>query len=401
MRRLICSIALLLIFLMFTSAEAGWTNHGRGLVHVNTAWSQYKSSLRLSSHASSFFKDEVTHHSDGTATGITYWDIQSGLGLRYGLSNHFELGISQLVYQDNHKGGQGYNLPDDIFLSAKLGSIGKRESNFRLGLKLDSRIPLAEHHNVPFEPYSAGRIEIGLMGLLTFSSDPLFPDYGVNVHLNAGFLNHNDFGTTLTSLESDTITVEKSAQEFIYGLGFSRMWREFGFFIELYGRNFIQQPPATAYTRENSLFIMPGLIYDPNSWLSLQVGLDLRILGNNDETDYNMVPRTAGHLPNLPSWRIHVGASITLLPKSLQRTTAIRPGDVSPATASTGDTEMYKALADERRKTEDAEEELERIRSERRRMEQMLERLRRILEWPSQSAQSKEKQDNSDSSTLP
>lgn len=399
MRRSLCIIALPLLVFMFSTAEASWTNHGKGLVHVNSAWSQNKSSLRLSSHARSFFKDEVTHKPDGTASGVTYWDIQSGWGLRYGLSNHFELGISQVVYQDNHKGGQGYNVPDDLFLSAKFGSIGSRDSNFRLGLQFNSRIPMAEYHNVPFEPYSAGRIELGLMGLVTFSSDPLFPDYGVNVHLNAGFLNHNDMGTRLTTSELDTIRADESSREFLYGLGFSKMWREFGIFIEIYGRNFIQQPPVSAYTRENSMYVMPGLIYDANPWLSLQVGLDLRLLGNNDETDYNAVPKIAEHLPNLPSWQIYIGASVTLIPKKLRQTTAYKPRGTSTTSAPVDDTELYKALADERRKTENAEEELERIRSERRRMEQMLERLRRILEWPSQSAQSKEKQSDATSST--
>lgn len=380
----------LFLLLTFTTAQADWTNHGKGLVHVNSAWSQEKGSLRISSHASCFFKDEITRRADGTASGITYWDVQGGIGLRFGLSNHLELGISQLLYQDNHKGGTGYNSPDDLFLTAKFGSVGSRDDNFRLGLQLNSRIPLAEYHNVPFEPYSAGRIELGLMGLITFSSDPLFPEYGVNVHINAGFLNHNDIGTRLTTSELDTITAQKSSNEFMYGFGISKAWREFGLFIEFYGNNFTQAPPVTAYTRENSLYVMPGLNYDPYSWLSLTVGLNLRLSRNNDETDYRFVNKVAHDLPNLPSWRIQVGANIKIMPKKLQQRTHVRAVESSPA-EKPADGKIYKELADERRKTEDAEQELEHIRKERQRMEQMLERLRRILESPSPSTPSKEK----------
>jgi hypothetical protein len=399
MRSLTSLITSVFLLFAFATTEASWINHGKGLFHINSALSQNKSTLRLSSHSCSFFKDEVNTRPDGTASGVTYWDVQGGLGFRYGLSNRFELGLTQIVYQDNHKVEPGWNIPDDLFLTAKLGSLGAPNSNYRLGLQLNSRIPLAEYHNVPFEAYSAGRIELGVMGLITFVSDPLFPNYGVNVHLNTGFLTHNDFGTRLTDSELDTITTGKSSQEFLYGVGISKRGREFGFFMEVYGRNFIQQPPVTAYTRENCIYIMPGLTYDPNSWLSVLVGLDIRLSGDKDETDYNSVRKIGNHLPNLPSWRIHFGASITLIPKKLQQTTQYRPLEASATSVSTDDTQLYKALADERRKTEDAEQELERIRTERKRMEQMLERLRRILEWPSQSEQSKKSNSKSTSSS--
>jgi len=169
------------------------------------------------------------------------------------------------------------------------------------------------------------------------------------------------------------------------------MSKDFGYFGEIYGRYFIQKPPVTAFTRENSLFVTPGIMYTPNPWLRLKVGLDLRILGNNDQTAYSgdegsVLKKPWQTVPNLPSWRINVGAIIALRRNETKRTEQMSTfeGMSSGVVDTTARNEkLLGQLAKEREQTESAEAELDQIRNERERMENLLKRLRNILQKPS------------------
>ncbi len=362
---------------------------GSGPMRVSSALTVPRGQLYLGTHSRAFFKDEVAKASTGLSSGETFWDIQGALGLHYGFTSRLELGISQILYQDNHKGNKGYNFPDDLYLRAKLGSIGPKASSIRLGAQVDVRLPTAEHHNLALEPYSAGRIGMGIIGLFSIVSQPLFPDIGFNINVNAGVFTHNDLGIQLSEVTDDTLFVRKDTQEFIYGLSFSKANQEFGFFAELYGRRFLQQPPVSAFTRENSLYFSPGISYAPNPWLHLKVALDLRLLGSKDETYYNgeggsLIARPWQTVPNLPTWRINVGAVVALHSQKRVQPAPRTTGQGQLITSAPGpaDEKLYKSLADSRQETENAEAELERIRSERQRMEDLLQRLRRILEQP-------------------
>ncbi len=362
---------------------------GSGPMRVSSALTIPRGQLYLGAYSRAFFKDEVSTSSSGTSSGVTFWDIQGALGLYYGFTSRLELGLSQILYQDNHKGNKGYNFPDDLYLRVKLGSIGPKTSLIRLGTQVDVHLPTAEHHNLALEPYSAGRIGMGIIGLFSIVSQPLFPDLGYHVNVNAGIFTHNDLGIQPSEITDDTLLVRKDTQEFIYGLSFSKANQEFGFFAELYGRRFLQQPPVSAFTRENSLYFSPGISYAPNPWLHLKVALDLRLLGSNDETSYDgengsLLDRPWQTVPNLPTWRINVGAVVALHSKKHMQVRPRTPGQGETITSAPGqvDEKLYKSLADSRQETENAEAELERIRSERQRMEDLLQRLRRILEQP-------------------
>ncbi len=165
---------------------------GSGPMRVSSALTVPRGHLYLGAHSRAFFKDEVAKVSNGLSSGETYWDIQGAFGLHYGFTSRLELGISQILYQDNHKGNKGYNFPDDLYLRAKLGSIGPKASSIRLGAQVDVRLPTAEHHNLALEPYSAGRIGMGIIGLFSIVSQPLFPDIGFNINVNAGVIGKNN-----------------------------------------------------------------------------------------------------------------------------------------------------------------------------------------------------------------
>ncbi len=381
----------LLIFVLFCSTATFPVTFSSGAMRVNPAWSVPKGSLFFGGHSSAFFKDEVNQGTGGLSSAVTYWDVQGMMGLVYGFTDKVEFHLSQIMYQDTNYGEKAYNIPGDLWLSAKLGSLGKNNGSVRAGMKLDLHLPTAKTHNIPLEPYSSSRIGVGVMGLISIITEPLFPELGLNINANIGYFNHNDVGQIITSSKNDKISVEKNTTELVYGFSVSNMSKDFGYFGEIYGRYFIQKPPVTAFTRESSLFVTPGIMYTPNPWLRLKVGLDLRILGNNDQTAYNgdagsVLQRPWQTVPNLPSWRINVGAIISLRrneTKLANQTPVFKGKDMSVADTTAHNQKLLDQLAKEKQQTESAEAELDQIRDERERMENLLKRLKNILQQPS------------------
>ncbi|NUM68787.1 hypothetical protein HUU39_26555, partial [candidate division KSB1 bacterium] len=89
------------------------------------------------------------------------------------------------------------------------------------------------------------------------------------------------------------------------------------------------------------------------------------------------LPRLHPDIPNYPAWRVNFGVKLNL--------NQAPPPDNKPLFVSSGgrlvsrQPELEAQLNAEQQKTANAEEELERIRSERKRMEAMLARLRNLL----------------------
>jgi hypothetical protein len=397
--------AIVLIGLIGATTLFGISFGSNGM-HVHTAYTIPKGSIYAGGHSSAFFKDEIFNANQDVSSAVTYWDVQGRVGLLYGFNSFVEFSGSQIFYQDTNTGDVSYNIPDDLWLRAKFGSIGRKKSSVRLGAQLDLRLPAGDVDNIPLEAYSADRIGLGVMGLFSIISDPLFPSTGVNINANLGVFNHNDAGLTMTNNPQDNITSEKSTKELLYGASVSRMLQEFGFFAEVYGNYFLEEPPITAYTRENSLYLTPGIIHTPNSWLSLNVALDILLLGDEDKTSYlgqngSVLDKPWEKVPNLPSWRINVGATITIksgeTKLAARQRGAIIESVIAPNTSETQEA-LFDELARERNTTESAEVELERIRGERERMEGLLERLRNILEKPAGTTATESTEENSETS---
>ena len=365
-----------------TQTSASMLNGGRGLMHVRSAWSLKPGFLTMYAHSRFFGK--VGQLSETSAqSAVTYWDVQGSLSFNYGFNQHIEVALSPIVYQDNHKSGKGYNIPDDLYLRLKFGSYGSKGSSLTFGGMLNFRFPTAEHHNVAFEPYSAGTVEVGGMGLMTYSRDPLYPEDALNVHFNLGYVNHNDVGQHLSSSEDDTVTASSMSQEFLYGLGVKFPSTQFDFSLELYGNAFLQKPPKTAYSLENYLFLSPGITYKAYRWLSIDFAADLLVTGSdNDESEYGFITKLP-EMPNYPSWRVNLGFRFVLLPTTAYR---VSEKDVLMRKAESR-RELFEQIIKEQRETESAEEELERIKDERRKAERELERLRRILEGEARKKQ--------------
>lgn len=360
-------VLVLFIAIMAPQGHAIGINGGNGLTYVKSAWNLKPGYLTL--YGRTRFFGKVSTQTQPTAA--TYWDVQGALSFNYGITDHIELAIAPVMYQDTHRGRTGYNIPDDLFLGLKLGSYNLKGTSLTYAISLDTRFPTAKYHNLPFEPYSAGTIEWGFTGMLTYARDPLYPDDNLNIHANFGYINHNDVGKKL--LPRSNVSVTNMSQQFIYGIGMKIPSSEFDFSIELYGNKFLQRPPQTAYSLEDYLYLSPGISYHAYRWMTLSFSTDLRI---TEDINNSLVPPPAPDLPNYPSWRINLGLSLTLLPTSVYR---LSDKDILIRKAESR-RELFEQIIKEQRETESAEEELERIKEERRKAERELERLRRILE---------------------
>lgn len=362
-------ILIVLLLIIVPWAFGNGLNGGQGLTYVKSAWNLKPGYLTL------YGRSQVWGQvSSRTVGSIAVWDIQGAVSFNYGITDHLELAVSPVIYQDTQRGEKKYMVPGDLFLGLKFGSYNIKGSSLTWGVSLDTRFPMGEEHNIVFEPYSYGSVEWGFTSMLSYSKDPLYPEDNLNVDFNLRYVNHNDVKKLS---ENSSLNVNSMTQEFLYGFGMKIPTSEFDFTVEMYGNAFIQKPPKEAvYSVENYLYLTPGINYQALRWLTLKVAADIRISSNSDQTTYQYLGTMQNDLPNYPSWRINFGLNILLLPVSAYK---VSDKDILMRKAENR-RELFEQIIKEQRETESAEEELDRIKNERRKAERELERLRRILE---------------------
>ena len=357
---------------------------GKALMHTQTAWVLEKGAVTVHSFATTYSKTVAFPGPNGALAAATFWDVQGALGVHYAYSSHFEFGFNSVLYQDNHDGKKGYSIPNDVSFLVKGGSWGGVQNRFRFGFLAQGRVPTGDPANIPFEPYSSGNLELGLTGLISYSNDLLIPEAGLNAHLNLGFWYHNDVGNTLSGNPRDNITVTSPTTQMPWALAVVIPTHQFDFGLELFGSVFLNQPPPTAYGRENYAYLTPSVVYRFSNRLSFSGGLDVRLSKDVDQTGGPFVRGLPSSLPNYPGWRVRLGTKIHLTrpePRVIEKPlfTATDAGSNEPISESQQLT-IQEQLVKERRETEIAEEELSKIREDRKRMERMLGRLRQILQ---------------------
>lgn len=356
-------VILMTIYWMTPIVLAGSIYGTRGPIYISTAWNLNKNDILLYGNSRFYFKNEKT------TNPVTYWDAQGILNLFYGVGRLFEVGLSQIIYQDNHKGGQGYNLPDDLYLKFKLSSINPQKIPFNLGLQIVSRIPLAKHHNLPLEPYAADRIEFSVIGLASYSSNLALPDEAFNAHLNIGYLDHNDVGHFMNS---------STSKEFLYGIGIIYPISRFDFSLEFYGNRYLKRPPEVVYSRYNYAYITPGITYQPLPYIAFVFGFDYRLTAAKPNLQATTI---SANMPVFPTWKANFGIRINVMSKIQRRYTEKNDQKfINKATSNENGKNIYEQISNDRKEVENAEQELLRIREERKRMDEMIERLRNILE---------------------
>ncbi|MBN1780652.1 hypothetical protein JW948_05960 [bacterium] len=380
MRKIWLPIAVLL-FIRFDMPAVPFQG-GHGLIYVHSADILKPGYLDVSGGTRYFGK---IANFGGQEKAYTLWVVKGYTSINYGLNDHVELALCPVLYQDTNKGSDGINkesvnFPDDIFLGVKFGSFQKLESPYVYGGRMMLRIPTADKHNIIYEEYSAGGLEILLSGMLSYYSNVQYPDAGWSLHANLGYLNHNDVGRELTKNPDDP-SPNSMSSELLFGAGALFPAGQFDFSVEINANTFLSRPPVTAYSREYASYLTGGVYYRHNSWLQIQMGMDIRLISDRDLSEYSDAGTTSlskpptGDFPNYPSWRGILGFKVALLPK------ALRTSDEDELRRKTRDRRnILERMIDEQKDTEDAEEELSRIKSERQRVEQELERLRKLLE---------------------
>lgn len=371
---------ILIVVVFFTNifhVYAGSEQGNRGPLYLSTAWNLVKGDLTFQGNSRFYFNSKTFTYTNTPSTAVTFWDVQGGLNLNYGLGKHYQLGISQILYQDNHKSGRGYNFPDDLFLKLKVGSFPGKPGPIKFGAALTTRLPLASYHNVQLEPYSAGSVEFGILGLLSYTTDQISPDDGINAHLNLGIIDHNDNGKKFTE-SNITYVNQGSSRELYGGLAVIYPMTKFDFSVEMYGNYNITKPPPAAFSRHNYLYITPGITYNAVYWLSVACGFDFR-LTKNQSSKSNLIPlATADVLPTYPTWRVNLSVRINLASKfkgRLDQKENLQSNDQDKKKK-----DVYEEITEERKQIENAEEELKKIRDERKKMDEILNRLRKALE---------------------
>jgi hypothetical protein len=368
--RLSITCAVLTSLLSVSLGNAQYHAGGRGLMYVHSARTLSKGNLHSYFH-SRFFGDIGKFQPQYFLNA--YWNVQASFALNYGLTNRFELSLLPIVYQDTNRGEKGYNLPDDLFLKLKFGSIGSPGSRLKYGALLSTRLPLGGTHNVVLEPYSAGTLEIGIAGLASYAKDALFPDESLNFHLNLGFLSHNDAGETLTELSSDTLSNTGISSEFTYGLGLRYPFERLGLALELNGNYFIKQPAPTAYSRENYLYLTPGLSYRISPRWQFDLAVDVRLASDSDETEFGFIDPTPEEMPGSYSgWRVNLGLKYEIIPSLLHR---IYDNELANGKVVTR-RDLFEQLVREMQENDNSEKELKKVAAERLKGEKEAGRLR-------------------------
>ena len=384
--RCLKSAVVIALQMAFLSSAMGAiaVNGGKGLPHTRAAWVQERGRLTVLTQTRFWGKvGQFGTSQQDIQTAYTIWDVQGLASLAYGLGEHFDLTITPIFYQDVHQ-GESEEYPWDTFISLKVGSFGSKASSVSYGLQLNTRFPTGERHNVIFEDYTAGTVEFGFTGLFSYAYDPLYPEDSFSLHANLGYVHHNDVGQELVDASAvaenlrNEVEVLHPSQEMNVAVGFTIPTENFDYGLEMWGLFWLQQPPLTAGSREDYLYLGANVKYKPYRWFDFYVAGEYRLTADKDET---LGPRVhIEGMPNYNTWRVNVGAKFTLLPTSIFRTSE---RDILMQKAQSR-RELFEQIIRERRETESAEEELERIKEERRKAEQELERLRRILEGQSQ-----------------
>lgn len=375
----ICALFQTAIGLALSSMVCSATEWPSGSNLSPTARPLPRGELLALAYSEVYFKHVEYTQPSGRLFGVTYWDIQGTVGLRYAVTDRLELGLRQVMYQDNHKVSPGFSLPDDLFLSATLAGFGPAGGHLRCGAHLTARIPLAKYHNVVLEPYSAGRIELLGRALFSLKTAPGSQEGGLAVDWTLGILNHNDMGKRLTNGRLDSIAARLPSRQVVWAMIITVRRAPFVFSLAASGNRFLQHPPPTAYSRENYLYLSPSVSYRISWRLTIGSTFDLRLHETPDQTAYSeAIPRVGRGFNNYPPWRLRVSAQWALRttrPRPLHR----QPSAPVPEQTPVAERELVRQLAQQKLAAEEAERQLERIREERERVARILAKLREMI----------------------
>ena len=155
---------------------------GRGLLRVSSAEPLSGSKF----HANSYIQTFLTNNNpQSTSLGKDY---TFSIGLTYALGKHTELTAQFVPYQDDQQNIWG--PLGDTQLGIKY-HFPFSSNNVLTGVRGFLIFPTAREHNVPFEPYSSGKVALGAQALFTFDMTESFPLVPLKFYANIGYIDHN------------------------------------------------------------------------------------------------------------------------------------------------------------------------------------------------------------------
>jgi len=352
----------------------------KSMLHTHSAQTLGKGVVTLYSEMNFFTRatEFVGSQKPANFHAANYWLVVGQTYLSWGILDNLDFIISPRIYQDTHYTNE-YNLPGDLFTTLKLGNFAFMERKLNMGGAITMRFPVGEKHNYPVVEYASGSIEYALTGMWSYFFDPYLPDRSLSLHLNLGWWNHNEAGHTVYDYRGKKYDATKNSSELQYAFGLIYPTDMFDYRLEIMGIAFLNEPDEFVYSRENYTYVTPSIRYKPLSWLSADLGVDIRISSDKNTTDFTKVAALANpdlNLPNYCSWRVHMGLNLQIWPLTTRKLSSAE----LEREKFKKRVEFFEKIVQERDRTKDVQEELERLKKEREQAEKELEELKQILQ---------------------
>jgi hypothetical protein len=356
---------------------------GKGLTMVQFPTVLDPGCLSITMHSRAFVKT-IPASLGFNGQAVPAGTLSNGTGavsFNFGFSRHVEFGFTQVLYQDLNVSAQKNSfvsleqIPDDSYLRVKLGNypISIGNAFFKVGVLNQLRYRTGLIHNVYLEPYSGGGIgwEIDFLG--SYFTNPLYEDNDLALHLNLGYVNHNDAGTDSSLF--------RATQEFVYGLAAVYPTRHFDFSLETSGNAFMRKPRTNAFTQMNYQWLTPSVRFKMFYGMSALLGVDVLLWKGDDANSRALLDALPEpEYPTFPSWRLNGSLSISPSTTFYRQPTFSTVSDPQSTRKLLRERKsLFEWVVDDQQGVEYIDVELEKIKAERKKAEQELENLKKQL----------------------
>jgi len=367
---------LLVLLLVPYISEASQFLGGVGLFYTTSARTYVPGQLSFSMYTRTHAKP---------ISGIREFTSNTGvLCVNYGSTNHLELGLSQIIYQDVNfdlqRDGSTSMVPGYTQVILKMANYRmKMGQNFLFfGGKASVTKP-GKYYNSFMEPYFDAGIAAQIEFICSYYLNPYYPEESPAFHLNLGYAHFNDAEELMNS-----------GQAIPLSLGYVKSNIKYDYSLELSGRFFISDPYDAVYSRENYLYITPGYKYKLYMGVHISAAFDILVM-SGDETTVNTYAPFDAEYSQYPDWRFNLKIDYTPSTAFYQIPTfekvskeSVTKQTLRARRVITDKKSLFEWVVDENKGAEYIDLELEKIREERKRAEAELEKLKKELEAKSQ-----------------
>jgi len=351
-----------------------------GLVRVSSANNVFQGDL--------WGTFNFSYNQGGFSLG-TYKNARGAVNLLYGVRQYLELGVSQVVYQDQAIFGQPGGGPLRISVKGSLPRYAPSTAN--VGAQLIGLVPVGSISNVEHESYYSDKPSVGGMIVVSFDSNPVDLRRSKRLHINLGYMFHNDKGSFVPSL-AGPITGGVATQQLLVGVAAQVPIRGANtLFTEVSGEVFLKTNPnlliSKAATGTPAFFrLTPGVRSQFNK-LFIQAGVDVTVSSNGDfgsDGDFVTI---------YPRWKLFASLQYRIFegfPPTYRRGRSMRiSGRSYYGYGRSGTTDsrgvgsgVIQNIGEREELLDQVERDLQEIREQRIQAQRELEELRRSLEQP-------------------